>query len=202
MAQISSINMKTSSLWSVFYKFGYPFTIIIWLLNVCCCSVAQLYATLCNLMDCSTPGLSVPHQLPKFVQVHAHCIGDAISHLILWCPLLLLPSTFPRIRDFTNESAVCIRWPKYWSFSISPSIDYSGWISLKIDWLVLLAVQGTHRSLLQHHISKASVLQHSSFFLVRLSLSLPCVTTGKTTALTIWGTRVFHPVALLKLMFL
>ena len=124
---------------------------------------------------------------PEVCQVHVHCIGDAISHLILWCPLLLLPSTFPRIRDFTNESAVCIRWPKYWSFSISPSIDYSGWISLKIDWLVRLAVQGTHRSLLQHHISKASVLQHSTFFLVQLSLSLPCVTTGKTTALTVWA---------------
>ena len=138
-------------------------------------------------MDCSTPGLSVPYQLLKFAQVHVHCISDAISHLILWCLLLLLPSTFPRVRDFSNESAVCIRWPKYWSFSISPSIDSSGWISLKIDWLDLLAVQGTLRSLLQHCISKASILQHSTFFLIWLSLSLPCMTTGKTIALTIWA---------------
>ena len=138
-------------------------------------------------MDCSTPHLSVLYQLLKFAQVHVHCIGDAISHLILWCPLLLLPSTFPRVRDFSNESAVCIRWPKYWSFSIGPSVDYSGWISLKIDWLDLLAIQGTLKSLLQHRILKASILQHSTFFLVWISLSLPRMNTGKTITLTIWA---------------
>ena len=108
------------------------------------------------------------------------------SHLILWCPLLLLPSVFPSIRDFSNESSVHIRWPKYWSFnfSISPFSEYSGLISLKIDWCDLLVVQGTFRSLLQHHTSKASVLMHSAFFMFQLSQ--PYMTTGKTIALTIW----------------
>ena len=107
------------------------------------------------------------------------------SHLILWRPLLLLPSIFPSIRDFSNESSVHIRWPKYWSFSFSasPSSEYSGLISLKIDWFHLLAVQETFRSLLQHHSSKASILWCSAFFIVQLSQSY--VTTGKTTALTI-----------------
>ena len=105
------------------------------------------------------------------------------SHLILWHPLLLLPSIFPLIRDFSNESAVCIRWPKYWSFSVSPSNEYSGLTSLEITWLDLLAVQGTLVSLLQHHSSKASVLQRSAFFTVQLSQ--PHVATGKTIALTI-----------------
>ena len=107
------------------------------------------------------------------------------SHLILWLLLLLL-SIFPSIRDFSNESSVCIRWPRYWSFSfcISLSSEYSGLISLKIDWFDLLAVQGTFRSLLQHHSSKASILWCSAFFMVQLSQ--PYVTTGKTTALTKW----------------
>ena len=105
------------------------------------------------------------------------------NHLILWHPLLLLPSTLP-IRVFSNESVFCIRWPKYWSlsFSISPSNDYSGLISLRIDWFDLLANQGTLTSLLQHHSSKASILQHSDFFIVQLSH--PHMTTGKTIALT------------------
>ena len=108
------------------------------------------------------------------------------NHLILCCPLLLLPSFFPRIRVFSNESVLCIRWPKYWSFSfsISPSNKYSGLISFRIDWLDLLAVQGTFQSLLQHHGSKASVLCHSAFFIVQLSH--PYMTTGKTIALTRW----------------
>ena len=108
------------------------------------------------------------------------------SHLILWCPLLLLPSNFPSIRDFSSESVVRIRWPKYWSFSFNVSLlnNYSGLISLKIDWFCLLDVQGTLKSLLQHHSSKASILCHSAFFLVQLSQLY--MTTGKTIALTKW----------------
>ena len=107
------------------------------------------------------------------------------SCLILWCPLFLLPSIFPSIRDFSNELSVHIRWPKYWrfSFSMSPSSEYSGLISLKIDWFDLLALQGTFRSLLQHHSLKASILQCSAYFTVQLSQ--PYITTGKTIALTI-----------------
>ena len=106
------------------------------------------------------------------------------NHLILCCPLLLLPSVFPCIRVFSNESALHIRWPKYWSFSfsISPSNEHPGLISFKMDWLDLLAVHGTLKSLLQHHSSKASIPQHSVFFIVQLSH--PYMTTGKTIALT------------------
>ena len=108
------------------------------------------------------------------------------NHLILWHPLLLLPSIFPSIRVFSNESVILIRWPKYWSFSfsISPSNEYSGLISFRIDWLDLLAVQGILKSLLQHHSSKASILWHSAFSIVQLSH--PYMTTGKTVALTRW----------------
>jgi len=107
------------------------------------------------------------------------------NHLIL-CSLLLLPSVFPSTRVFSNESVLCIRWPEYWSFgfSISPSNEYSGLISFRMDWLDLLAVQGTLKSLLQHHSSKASILQHSAFFMAQLSH--PYMTTGKTIALTRW----------------
>ena len=106
------------------------------------------------------------------------------SHLILYHPLLLLPSVFPSIRVFSNESVLSIRWPKYWSFSfsISPSNDYSGLISFRMDWLDLLLVHGTLKSLLQNHSSKASILQRSAFFIVQLSH--PYMTTGKTIALT------------------
>ena len=106
------------------------------------------------------------------------------SHLILCCPLLLPPSIFPSIRVFSNEPVLHVRWPKYWSFSfsISPSDEYSGLISFRIDLLNLLAVQGTLRSLLQHHSSKASILRHSAFFIVQLSH--PYMTAGKTIALT------------------
>ena len=106
------------------------------------------------------------------------------NHLILCHPLLLPPSIFPRIRVFSNESVLCIRWPKYWNFSfiISPSNEYSEFISFRIDWLDLLAVQGTLKSLLQHHSTKASILWHSAFFTVQLSH--PCMTTGQTIALT------------------
>ena len=106
------------------------------------------------------------------------------NHFILCRPLLILPSTFPSIRVFSNESVLCLRWPKYWSFSfnISPSNEHSELISFRMDWLDLLAVQGTLRSLLQHHSSKASILQCSAFFTVQLSH--PYMTTGKTIALT------------------
>ena len=109
------------------------------------------------------------------------------SHLILCHPLLLPHSIFPSIRVFSNESALLIRWPKYWSFSFSigPSNEHSGLISFRMDWLDLLAVQGTLKSLLQHHSSKASILLHSAFFMVQLSH--PCVTTGKAIALTRWA---------------
>ena len=139
-------------------------------------SVTQSCPTLCDPMDCSTPGFPVHHQLQELAQTHVHWVGDATqpSH-----PLLLLPSIFPRIRVFSNESALHIRCPKYWSFSfsISPSNEYSGLISFRIDWLDLLAVQGTLKSLLQHHSSKASILLRSAFFTVQLSH--PYATTGK-----------------------
>ena len=108
------------------------------------------------------------------------------NHRILWHPLLLLPSTFPSIRVFANESVLCIRWPKHWSFSfsLSPSNEYSGLISFMTDWFDLLAVQETLKSLLQHHSSKASIFQHSTFFMAQLSH--PNMTTGKTRTLTIW----------------
>ena len=108
------------------------------------------------------------------------------NHLTVCCPLLLLPSIFPNIRVFSNESALHIRWPKYWSFSfiISPSNEHSGLISFRMDWLDLLAAQGTLKSLLQHHSSKASILQRSAFFTVQLSH--PYMTAGKTIALTRW----------------
>ena len=108
------------------------------------------------------------------------------NHLILCCPLLLPPSVIPSIKVFSNESVLRIRWPKYWgfSFSISPSNEYSGLISFRLDWLDLFTVQGTLKSLLQHYSSKASIFQRSAFFIVQLSC--PCMTTGKTIALTRW----------------
>ena len=137
-------------------------------------------------MDCSTPGFPVHHHFLEFAQTHVHWVSDAINHLILYHPLLLLPSIFSSIRVFSNESALHIRWPKYWSFSfsISPSKEYSGLISFRIDWLDLLAVQGTLKSLLQHHSSKASILWCSAFFMVQLSH--PYMTIGRTIALTRW----------------
>ena len=134
-------------------------------------SVAQSCPTLCDPMNCSTPGLPVHHQLPEFTQTHVHWVGDAIQPFILCRPLLLLPSIFPNIRVFSNESALRIRWLKSWSFSfnISPSNERPGLISFWMDWLDLLAVQRTLKSLLQHHSSKASILLHSAFFIVQLS---------------------------------
>ena len=135
-------------------------------------------------MDCSMPGFPVHHQLPELAQAHVHWVGDAIH------PSYLLSSpsppalNFSSIRVFSNESALCIMWPKYWSFSfsISPSNEYSGLISFKINWFDLLAIQGTLKSLLQHHSLKASIHQCSAFFIVQLSH--PYMTTGKTIALT------------------
>ena len=117
-------------------------------------------------MDCSMPGFPVHHQLPVFPQTMSIKSVIPSNHLILCCPLLLLPSIFPSIGVFSNESALHIRWPKYWnfSFSISPSSEYSGLISFRMNWLDLLAVQGTLKSLLQHHSSKVSILWYSAFF--------------------------------------
>ena len=134
----------------------------------------------------NTPGLPVHHQFPPTPKPMSIELVIPSSHLILCRPLLLLPSIFPSIRVFSNESAPCIRWPKDWSlsFSISSSNEHPGLISFRMDWLDLLAVQGTLKSLLQHHSSKASILRHSAFFIVQLSR--PYMTTGKTIALTRW----------------
>ena len=147
-------------------------------------SVAQLCPTLCDPMDGSTAGLLVHHQLLQFTHTHVCWVGDAIQPSHPCHPLLLPPSIFPSIRVFSNESALRITWPKYWhfSFSISPSSEYSGLISFRMDWLDLLAVQGTLNNLLQHHSLKASILWHSAFFVVQLSYSY--ITTGKTIAST------------------
>ena len=127
-------------------------------------SVVQSCPTLCNPMDCSTPGFPVHHQILSIESAMPS------NHFILCCPLLL-PLIFPSIRVLSNESVLRIRWPKYWSFSssISPSNEYSGLISFRMDWMDLLAIQGTLKSLLQHHSSKASVLWCSAFFMVQLT---------------------------------
>ena len=132
-------------------------------------SVAQWCPTHCNPMNQSKPGLPVHHQLPESTQTVESVIPS--NHLILCHPLLHLPSIFPSTQVFSNESALRIRWPKYWSFSfsISPFNEYSGLISFRKDWLDLLAVQGTLKSLLQHHSSKASIFRLSAFLTVQLS---------------------------------
>ena len=153
-------------------------------------SVAQSCPTVCDLMNSNTPGLPIHHQLLEFTQTHVHRVGDAIqpSHPLSSPspPAPVHPSirVFSRIRVFSNESALCIRWPKYWSFSfnISPTNEHPGLISFRMDWLDLLAVQGTLKSLLQHHSSKASILLCSAFFIVHISH--PYMTTGKNIALT------------------
>ena len=150
-------------------------------------SVTQSCLTLFDPMKRSTPGLPVHHQLPEFTQTHVHRVGDAIQPSHPLSSLLLLPSVSPSIRVFSNESALHIRWPKYWSlsFSISPSNEHPGLISFRMDWLDLPVVQGTLKSLLQHHSPKASVLWRSAVFMVQLSH--PRMTTGKTTALQSLG---------------
>ena len=137
-------------------------------------------------MNCSTPGFPVLHCLLEFVQIHVHCIDDVIQESHPLSPLSPPVPTFPSIRVFSSDLEFCLRWLKYWSFSfnISPSNEYSGPISFRMDWLDLLAVQGTPKSLLQHCSSKASILQCSAFFIVQLSH--PYMTTGKTIALTRW----------------
>ena len=149
-------------------------------------SVSQSCPTLCNPMNRSTPGFPVHHQIPKFTQTHVHWASDTIQPSHTMSSLLLLPPIPPSIRVYSNKSALRIRWPKYCSFSfnISPSNEHPGLISFRMDWLDLLAVQGTLKSLLQHHSSKASNLWHSAFFVVQLSHLY--MTTGKTIALTRW----------------
>ena len=148
--------------------------------DICSCSVAQSCQTLCDHMDCSTPGFPILHHLSELAQTHIHWVGDAIQPIHPLSPLLLLPSIFPSLGVFSNKSALHIRGPKYWSFSFSPS--NSELISFRMDWFDLLAVQRTLKSLLQHHSSKASILWLSAFFLVQLSH--PYLTTGKIIALT------------------
>ena len=133
-------------------------------------------------MDCSMPGFSVHHQLPELAQTQVHQVGNAIQPSHPLSSPSPPPSIFPSIKVFSSESALRIRWPKYWSFSfsISPSKEYSGLISCRIDWFALLTFQDTLKSLLQHHSSKASILQCSAFFMVQLSY--PYKTTGKIIA--------------------
>ena len=147
-------------------------------------SVTQSCPTLCNPINHSMPGLPVHHQLPEFTQIMSIESVMPSSHLILCCPLLLLPPIPPSIRVFSNESTLHMKLPKYWSFSFSiiSSKEIPGLISFRMDWLDLLAVQGTLKSLLQYHSSKASILRCSAFFTVQLSN--PYMTTGKTIALT------------------
>ena len=151
--------------------------------NSSCCSVAHSRPTLCNSVDSSTPGLAVPHHLPELAQTHVHRVGDAIQ------PSHPLSSPSPPTFSLSQHQGLFqlvlhIRWPKYWSFSftISPSNEYSGLISFRIYWFDLLAIQQTLKSLPQHHSSKASVLQHSAFFMVQLSH--PHMTTRKSVSLT------------------
>ena len=160
-------------------KEGIPYT----LSSVQFSSVTQSCLTLFNPIDCSMSGFPVYHQIPEMLKLLSIKSVMPSNHLILCCPLLLLPSLFPTIRVFSNESVLCNRWPKYWSFSfsISSSSEHSGLISFRMDWLDLLAVQGILKSLLQHHSSKALILWCSAFFIVQCSH--PYLTTGKTIAL-------------------
>ena len=146
----------------------------------CCCSVSQSCLTLCDPMYCSTPGLPVLHHLPKLAQTHVM----PSNHFVFCHPLLLLSSIFPSIRIFSNESILCIRWPKYWniSFSISLSNEYSGLISFRIDWFDLLAVQGMLKRFFQHQSSKTWILWCLAFLMLQLWHLY--MTIGKTTALT------------------
>ena len=160
-----------------------PTSLIMKFSSVQSLSRVQLFATSGTAACQASLSITSSQNLPKLMSIESVMPSN---HLILCCPLLLLPSIFPSIRVFSNESALHIRWPKYWSFSfnISPSNEHPGLISFRMDWLDLLAVQGTLKSLLQHHSSKASILWHSAFF--RVQLSHPYMTTGKTIALTRW----------------
>ena len=145
-------------------------------------SVAQSCLTLCDPMDCSTPSFPIITNSGSLLKLLSIKSVIPSNYLILCHPLLLLSSIFPSIRVFSNESVLHIRWPKYWSFSfnISPSNEHPGLISFRVEWLDLLAVQGTLKSLLQHHSSKASILWCSAFFIIQLSHSY--MNTGRTTA--------------------
>ena len=148
--------MRPGSTWPVFLYY---------------CSVDKSCLTLCDPMDCSMPGFPVLDYLPSLLRLMTFESKMPSNHLILCWPLLLLPSMFPSVRIFFNVSALCIRWPKYWSFSfsISPSNEYSGLISFRIDWFDILLVQEILKNFLQHHSLKTSVLQSSAFFMVQLS---------------------------------
>ena len=154
--------------------------------KVCCCCVAKSCLTLCHPMYCSIPGSPVLHYLPEFVLIHVHLVNKVSNHFILYLPLLLLPSIFPSIRVFSSASTLHFKWSKYWrfSFSISPHVEYAGLIPFRIDWFDLLAVQGILKRFFQHHSSKASILQCSSFM---VQVSHPYMTIGKITALIIWS---------------
>ena len=152
-----------------------------WFSSVQSLNHVQLFATPWAAAHHASLTFAISWSLLKLVSIESVMPSN---HLILYRPLLLLPSIFPSIRVFSKESVLCIRWPKYWSFSISPSNQCSGLISFRIDWFVLLAVQETLKSLLQHHSSKASILRYLAFFTVQLSH--PYMTTGKTIALTRW----------------
>ena len=150
-------------------------------------SATQSCPTLYDLMDCCAPGFPVHHRLLELIQTHVHCVGNTIqpSHPLL-SPSPPAPNPPLNFRVFSNESTLRMRWPKYWSFSfsVSPSNEHPGLIFFRMDWLDLLAVQETLKSLLQHHSSKTSIFRHSAFFTVQLSHSY--MTTGKTIALTRW----------------
>ena len=174
-------NMRNfCTLFTQIYQFltSATFACILMYISIWCCSVAKLCPALCDPGNCSTPGFPVLHciswSLLKLMSIESVMPSN---HLILCCPFLFLPSVFPSIRIFSTESALCIRWPKYWSFNISPFSEYLGLSSFRIDWFDFLAVQGT-QSLLQHHNSKASILWHPTYFMVQLSHLY--TTAGKT----------------------
>ena len=153
--------------------------------TLCCCSIIRMCPTVTPWTVTRQASLSITNS-QSLLKLMSIKLVMPPNHLIFCCSLLLLPSIFPSIKVFSNESVLCIRWPKYWSisFSMSPSSEYSGLISFRIEWFDFLAVQGTHRNLLQHHSSEASVLYHSAFFMVQILH--PYMTTGKTKALTRW----------------
>ena len=150
-----------------------------------CCSVTKLCLTLCDPMNCSTSGLLVLHYLPGFAQTHVHWISDAIQPSHPLSPPSPLVLNLSQPQGLFQWVGLCIKYPKYWSFSIRPSKEYSEYISFRIVWFDLLSVQGTLKSLLQHHSAKVSILQHSAFFVVQQSH--PYMNTGKAIALTTWN---------------
>ena len=174
-----SMEFSSQEYWS-----GLPFPSPLYMFSsVQSLSCVRLFTTPWTTARQASLSITNSRSLPKLMSIE---LVMPSNHLILYRPLLLLPSIFPNMRVFSDESALRITWPKYWSFSfnIHPSSEYPGLISFRMDWLDLLAIQGTLKSLLQHHSSKASILRHSAFFTVQLSH--PYMTTRKTIALTIW----------------